>query len=382
MRMRRNVLPFLFLLSFAALAKDEPRIVSVGSYVPELADLRENIALYEEQAPFDGVAVHVGLSDVFKEGQFSDWEKDRARANGKLFKQIRFKRWKYNFLCILIDQNKPLWFDETYWSNVAKNWALAAKLAKQIGMAGICFDPEGYGVYPVQSYWNSAWWVKGGRKLKDGGTQPPDRMHAEKDYIEIARKRGQQIGAAVFKEFPEIVLWSFYWWSFGSDLMGAFCNGILDVIPPKARLVDGDEWSGYCAKGEPDYDGMAERNKTGCGMLDKRLMAKHRPQGGFAPAFYMDAYAWPAENGCLTPAIDNAKSKTAFFRDNLKCAKNKTTGGHIWIYGEKNTWWTPPEKTLREMEKSGRKPTPTWEEAIPGIREALFGDRLKAAKKK
>ena len=370
-------------LRLVVLAKDEPKIVSVGSHLPKLVDLKESIALHEEQAPFDGVMIHVGLSDVFKDGQFSDWEKDRARANGKLFKQIRFTKWKYNFLGILIDQHKPLWFDEGYWSDVAKNWALAAKFAKQIGMVGVCFDPEGYGVHPVESYWKSVWWVKGGGKLKGGGVQPPDPAHTEKDYLEIARKRGQQVGAAVFKEFPEIVLWSFYWWSFNKgDMMGAFCNGLLDVIPPKARLVDGDEWTSYCAKGEAAYDRMLERNKTGCGWLDKRLMTKHKTQGGFAPAFYMDAYARPEESQCLTPAINNAKSKIHFFKDNFKCAKRKATGGHIWIYGEKNTWWTPPEKTLREMEKAGKKPTPTWEEALPGIREALFGDRLKVVKKK
>ena len=366
-----------------AFAREEPKLVSVGSHLPKLADLKENITLYEEQAPFDGVSVFVGLSDVFKPEAFSDADKDRARADGKLFKQIRFAKWKYNFLFVLIDQHKPMWFQEGYWTNVSKNWALAAKFAKQIGMVGICFDPEGYGVYPVDSYWRASWWVKGGGKLRGGGVQPPDPAHTEKDYLEIARKRGQQVGAAVFKEFPEIVLWSFYWWSFNrGDMMGAFCNGILDVIPPKAKLVDGDEWTSYCAKSEAAYERMLERNKTGCGWLDKRVATKQRDQGGFAPAFYMDAYARPEESQCLTPNINNAKSKIHFFKDNLKCAKRKATGGHIWIYGEKNTWWTPPEKVLREMKKAGKNPTPTWEQAFPGIREALFGDRLKEGKGK
>jgi hypothetical protein len=366
--MRQSARFVFLLLCFAAcsaIAKDEPKLVSVGSQLPRLGDLKENITLYEEQAPFDGVSVHVGLSDVFNPEPFSDAAKDQARANGKLFKQIRFAKWKYNFLAVLIDQRKPLWFDEGYWTNVARNWALAAKFAKQIGMVGICLDPEGYGVYPVQSHWRSSWWMK-----------TEKTTHTEKEYLDIARKRGQQVGEAVFKEFPEIVLWGYYAWSFGADLMGAFCNGILDVIPPKAKLVDGDEWSGYCAKSEAAYDRMADRNKTGCGMLDKRLLSKHKAQGGFAPAFYMDAYARPEASQCLIPDINKAKSKMHFFKDNMKCAKRKATGGHIWIYGEKNTWWTPPEKALREMAKSGKKPTPTWEEAIPGIREVLFGDRL------
>lgn len=351
-------------------AGDEVKLVSVGSHLPSLAELKENIAHYEAQAPFDGVMMHVGFSDVFNPKGFSDSDENDAKNKGKIYKDIKFSRWQYNFLGVLIDQHKPDWFNEKEWKKIADNWGKAARLAKRIGMVGICFDPEGYAVYPVQSYWKASWWVQGGGKLSDGKVQPPDRLHTEKQYLEIARARGRQVGEAVFKEFPEIVLWAFYWWSFnGADMMGEFCNGILEVMPPKAKFVDGDEWVSYCAKGEADYDRIRERNKSGCGMLDKKLSAKHKAQGGVAPAFYLDAYARPEESGCLTPAIGKAKSKVHFFKDNLKEAKKKATGGHIWIYGEQNTWFSPPDGNAAKYE--------TWEKALPGISEVLFGDRLK-----
>ena len=53
-----------------------------------------------------------------------------------------------------------------------------------------------------------------------------------------------QRGAAVFGEYPSARLFSFYLWSFKSDLMGALCNGILDVMPATGALIDGDEWNG------------------------------------------------------------------------------------------------------------------------------------------
>jgi hypothetical protein len=101
-------------------------------------------------------------------------------------------------------------------------------------------------------------------------------------------------------------------------------------------------------------------------MLDKRLASKHRKQGGLAPAFYLDAYAWPEKSGCLTPAINAAKSKVRFFKDNFKDAKRRASGGHIWIYGEKCTWFC--------LGKDDKKRCQTWEEVLPGISEAIFGD--------
>lgn len=355
----------LFCQGFAS-AKEPVKIVSVGSRLPTLAEIRKNIALYEEVAPFDGIMIHVALSDVFRKTKFSKRDLERADDAAKLYKSVKFKKWKYNFLGVLIDQHKPDWFSDDYWKAVAYNWGKVAALAKRLGMAGICFDPEGYGVYPVNSYWKSAWWVKGGGKIKGGGVQPPDLSHTQKEYLEVARRRGREVGERVFEEFPEIVLWGFYLWSFnGSDLMGEFCNGFLETMPPKARLVDGDEWNGYCAKNEAAYKRMENRNETGCGMLDKRLASKHRKQGGFAPAFYLDAYAWPEKSGCLTPAINAAKSKVHFFKDNFKEAKRRASGGHIWIYGEKCTWFC--------LEKDDKKRCQPWEEVLPGIGEAVFG---------
>lgn len=372
----------IFLLSIVSLTsfsapRKEVKIISVGSRLPKISELEENITHYEKIAPFDGIMIHAGFSDVFRKTKFSSRDISSAEAVAARYRDIPFKKWKYNFLGILIDQHKPDWFDDDYWQAVAYNWALAAKQAKKLKMVGICFDPEGYGVYPVNSYWKSAWWVKGGGKIK-GGVQPPDLVHTQKDYLEIARKRGRQVGEGVFKAYPEITLWGFYLWSFGGDLLGEFCNGLLEVISDKARLIDGDEWQSYCAKNEAAYERMEKRNKSGCGMLDRKLSAKHNKQGGLAPAFYLDAYAWPDHSGCLIPHIHNAKSKTRFFRDNFKEAKRKASGGHIWIYGEKNTWFTPPpNESAKHL-----KVFPSWEEVIPGISKEIFGDKLEDDSKK
>ena len=85
----------------------------------------------------------------------------------------------------------------------------------------------------------------------------------------------------------------------------------------------------------------------------------------------MDAYVDPS-SGCLTPNIQQVKNRADYFHENLKAALKTATGGHVWIYGEKRTWVNPPPKKV----KKGAKVLPTWEEAIPGIRKALFGKRI------
>ena len=40
-----------------ASVKEPVKIVSVGSRLPTLAEMRKNIALYEEVAPFDGIMI-------------------------------------------------------------------------------------------------------------------------------------------------------------------------------------------------------------------------------------------------------------------------------------------------------------------------------------
>ena len=73
----------------------------------------------------------------------------------------------------------------------------------------------------------------------------------------LARERGRQIGRAMFGEFPEMRVLSFWFLSLNKsyansddpvavmraegDLWPMFINGLLDVMPPAARLVDGDE---------------------------------------------------------------------------------------------------------------------------------------------
>lgn len=343
--------------AFGASCAESVKIVSVGWHQPSLEELAKDVTKYENQAPFDGVCFGIGgSSDVFNPEEFSAGQKSEMAAALKTYQSIKFTKWKYNFLSTLIDQNVPQWFDDTYWKNVTANFNTAAQLAKEGGFAGICLDPEEYGTYPVNSYYNTEYWLK------------TDTQHTAAQYLAEARKRGRQIGEAIFATYPEMVFWSFYFWSFGVDMMGEFCNGLLEAMPAKAKLVDGDEWNGYIAQSPAAYETMKAKNQTGYGMLDDALKSKHLQQGGLAPSFYLDAYA-SADNDCLQPTINTVdlEDRAAWFETNLKAAKANATGGHVWIYGEDGTWWPTEDGD-----------TSDWDTLIPGIREVVFRNTANA----
>ncbi len=355
MRCVFSVALFCVAVVISAAAKDA-LIIHHGWAQPTLAQLKEHVAEMEAEAPFDGLIFHMGVTDVMgkNELKMNDEIKNRIKA----YRQVKFKKYVHNFVMVMADQSKPEWFSDGYWKKVAKNFAVAAEVTAKAKMEGICFDPEGYGVYPVNSYWTTKWWLAQESKEDWKGEK-----HTKEQYLAAARKRGVEVGKAMFAKNGKLKFWGLYLWSIGGDLMGEFCNGLLEAMPSGAALLEGDEWRGYCANGEGAYKHLAARLKSGCGMIDSKLKAKHVKQDGLAIAFYMDFYA-----DVKSPLFDgNAKAfKDAGKRlkDNLKAAKREADG-YIWVYGEKGQWW--------DMTKyKGTNKFEMWDKKVPGAANALF----------
>lgn len=390
-----------------AKAKDappgKPYLIHAGWVGPSLEFLKDHIEEVEAQVPFDGFLFGMDVTCPMYNQKIEITEQLKSKI--KLYKSIKFKRATHNFLCIMIDQAKPDWFDDKYWKTVAANFALVAKVVAVTDMEGVAWDTECYGVYPVNSYWTSAYFIKeeekkaaalSGETADDAknkakkpkkpvvrrpvnrkGAKSEDGVHTPEEYRAIARERGRQLGAAMYKECPNLKLWVYYLWSYKSDLMGAFCNGLLETMPETARLIDGDEWRGYCMADENGYKPMAEDNRKGYGQLDPRLAQKHRKVGGVAPAFYLDFYADPKSTLFEWQPRKNYEGNPAkLLKRQLREAKRNATGGHIWIYGEKGQFWDWTK--FKKGKATMANKFPMWEEKIPGICKAIFGDEYHA----
>jgi hypothetical protein len=366
MKLRAAVFGVWVLLScFAGMAK-ESLIIHYGWVQPALEELKAHVAEMEAEAPFDGLVFQMGVTDVMgkNEMKMNDEIKDRI----KLYRQVKFKKYVHNFAMVMADQSKPDWHDDKYWKGVAHNFGLAAEVVAKAGMEGLCFDPEGYGVYPVNSYWTTKYWLEQEAKADWKGAK-----HAKEEYLAAAKKRGAEVGKAMFAKNGKLKFWGLYLWSMGADLMGEFCNGLIEAMPSGASLIDGDEWLGYCANGEAAYKNLVKRMKGGCGFLDSKLRAKHLKQDNVAIAFYMDFYT-----DVKSPLFDgNAKAfKDAGkkLKSNLKEAK-RAAGGYVWVYGEKGQWW--------DMTKyKGRNKFEMWDVRVPGAADAVFMGKQAKEKKK
>lgn len=241
-----------------------------------------------------------------------------------------------------------------------------ARIARETKMAGLIFDPEEYG-----------------SRLWSGGNT---RGHSRADTIAKARQRGREFADAIFKEYPNMKLFCFFWLSSNkrfadnpesASLFIPFINGVYDNLPPEAVIIEGDEGSGYMAKNPEDYYKIrADFHTRSPKLLDKANISKYRNQTQLAIANYMDPYfigkpgnAWYE---ALCPELENV-GHVKFFGRNLKTAL-EVSDEYVWTWAERMSWW--PSRVDNWHQK-------TCEGIAPGITEAVLTARapLKAAEK-
>ena len=253
------------------------------------------------------------------------------------------------------------WRNDGEWNRFASSLAVAARLAKKGGLAGVCVDGEDYS------------------RTRQFHRQDGDPPYGE--CVELARRRGRECFSALFHEYPDMTL--FCLWAFSGtgayrdcqdpvhlcvrrgDLWPAFMNGMLDVIPATARFVDGDEVAGY--------DGEAEKGdfwKNSVALFNGALplvapenRAKYRALLQTGSGLYLDSYT-VKEGGVLYKGPRNG-SRLARFAGNYAQAV-RATGGFVWLYGEDCGFirW----KGTGNNRWNGRK---TWNEALPGFNDCV-----------
>jgi hypothetical protein len=144
--------------------------------------MRENIEKME-QFPFDGLVFHATSGN----GENLSWEvwggrkyiaDDFTQAIENL-KTTKFSRFTDRFLRVNVTPAKVDWFDDSAWANVADNFGVAAKVAKEGRCIGFMFDTEQYEGVTVFDY----------RRQKD------KRTFAE--YQVKVRQRGREWATAV-----------------------------------------------------------------------------------------------------------------------------------------------------------------------------------------
>ena len=260
------------------------------------------------------------------------------------------------------------WDDDAAWARYAANMGVIAATAKEGGLRGLILDSEDY--YNERQYFLA-----------------PDEGDFE-TVAKLARRRGREVWEAVFRAFPEAVLLTYQFLSIDreykvavdpvcemrirGDLWPMYCNGILDALPPGAKIVDGDE-SGYryeAAKG--DFWRNASHQLTGVlPLVAPKNRAKYRAQVSVSFGMYPDSYAYhpPTSGWCFGPV---AGSRLLHFEENLAQAV-RAADEYVWFWGEHRTFVNWKDLDVRHWWDEWWPNASSLDNALPGYSDMVRG---------
>lgn len=325
-------------------APARPKLIDLSWNIPTVDFLEKYLAEIEETTPFDGLTIAAKGTTVtvngaeFKPWFWSFWGNTPMKYEYfedfvKRINQLKFTKCKDNFFYLTTNEAKFDWFSDKDWEIVAANFGIAAKVSKAVGFKGFLLDIEEYGM-PMWGY----------------DTEKAERPFAEASLV--AYQRGQQWGKAVFKEFPDIILFMPFslsmsrWYEFSQkshQLFSSFLNGIIDVMPPQAKIYEGEELASYNASNPEEFRNLRNNLQSS---ITRYVFAKNRAkmqkQFKLTPGFYIDSYFYlPPENGWvkgLQPELDAAPNRVVFFCNNLASAY-AVADDYVWLYSEHRCWW-------------------------------------------
>lgn len=362
----------------------QKKIIEFGWDNPTPEYLDRNLKQIEIYVPHDGIGIDISKLVTLPDGKkrnngyygFSKipFSREWYKADIKHLKSIhsRAKHLKYNFLNISASSFTREFnlYDDEFWDIVCEKFGIFAWVAKQGGCVGIRLDLEDYGNQQIWKY-------------------RPSRDRSWDEAWEKARLRGRQWMNAMSKEYPDITVFLFFSLdlmlgeadgspdmyqrlsSNGSGLLAAFFNGIYDVLPPKAKIIDGMESSGYAACELNSYYGIrALRNERFPQFLCPENREKFRNQAGLACAAYMTPYY----NGQWDKILKEENlTPVKFFRRNFAWAV-QYSDEYVWTWSESRKWF--PIKYLygwqeKILQNQPSVPGPYMGMALPGIEEAI-----------
>ncbi len=352
----------------SAFAQDLPRrkLIQTGWDQVSPERLVEQMDAVEQQ-PFHGLVVRFngrGDTPAFRVAfQNEDW--DMAAIEEVIADlqaaQAASTRPMVRFLLMNANPGDVDWFDDAGWASIVEHWRIAARVAREGGLAGILFDPEPYNK-PFRQF---SWLAQAERD-----------QHSFAEYHAKARERGAAVMQAIASEYPEMTLFCYFMNSANAmaagrpdpvgalagasyDLFPGFIDGWLDAAPPTLTFVDGCE-SAYMFNSQTEYLAAYNRIKSDCQWLvSPENRAKYRAQVQVGFGIYLDPYINPpGDKYYIDP---KGMERVERLGTNVGFAL-QVADEYVWVYGEKASWWPTPHPRANEQR---------WWDALPGIEAQL-----------
>ena len=298
-----------------------------------------------EQRPFDGVVMRLNAGKtIFNKTAYpqSAFAADRTDLSA-----TKFSKFNYNFISIWAAREENWnWFGEADWAATLTNASNFAKTAKAGGVKGFFFDPEPYGTNP----WSYS------------ATLYPNRTFTAVQAK--VRQRGAAFLGAIQLEMPEVNILTLFGMTYIKKqleggkpleqvewaLPGAFIDGMLDVIGPRAELIDGNEPAYYYyLPNAQEFDGFKGVKNAARDAVSPENRAKYDAQVKTSQAIFVDGllgiYNAQNANGLLGCHLRDANERRLTLEHHTYQAL-KTTDEYVWVYNEQMNWWGTPAPNL------------------------------------
>ena len=337
------------------------KLIDISWNNPTPDYLIKNLARMEKEAPVNGIAVRL-TGKMSKDGKVIPvqinspftrdvWQTGYFAEEIAKLKTLKFTRFTDNFIAVSMRPAKDMdWFDDAYWSAICNNFGVISAIVKEVGFTGFIFDPEEYAGKVWRKY--------------------PGKTHDA--AIIKARERGRQWGKAVFGANPDIKIFCLFLFSNGtfwsgdqveSTLSHAFFNGVYDVLPPTAVMIEGHEFFGYFANSDAEFARLQhDLDRNFLPRVAVENIKKYRTQTQLAAPLYIDSMLY-STNPCykrLLPEVANTP-KLTYIRQNALRAM-KVSDEYVWIYSELGCWW---ENSPHPRNKG------SWEKQLPGVNQVI-----------
>ena len=375
-------------LSYASVA---PRAKIIGhgfdllSASPE--EILENATAFDVSG-LDGVSGVLGGQLADGKGSYSTFEIPTGKGwtremfGGKaevLRKYAEHRGLRESLICgNFMPRRRLAWDNDADWGVFAHNLGLLAGLAKEGGLRGLFLDNEDY---PGTKQW---------------------RYDAKKDGLDygrirkLAHRRGLEAGRAIFAQHPSAVVMFFwalsenlpYYRTDGDmnrmrerigDVWPDYIEGLLEAMPPEAKLVDGDENGYFNDAGEFDYyKKYWEQAQAARALLSPDGLRRYVQHHSVSSGIYLDMYvnkSTPGDCWYFGPGPDG--TRVSRFAANVDQGA-RVSSDYLWVYGEKHAfidwrWDVPHAQPLRRTRfadriKEGRF---TWNSVLPGMTVSL-----------
>jgi PA14 domain len=312
------------------------KLIELGWDSPTPDFVRANIAKME-QRPFNGVVLklNAGLT-IFNKTAYPETAFTSDRAN---LSATKFSKLNQNFISIWGAREAGWnWFDDTDWTATGTNAKNFAKTAKAGGIKGFFFDPEPYGTnpwsYSTALYPNQSFAVVQA-KVRQRGAAFLNAIQLEMPEVKILTLFGMTY---IKKQAEQIGLEKVEW-----TLLGSFIDGMLDVINPRAQLIDGNEPSYYYyLPNAQEFDAFKGVKNAARDSVSPENRAKYDAQVKTSQSVFVDGLLGLSNaenaNGVLGCHLRDTNERQLVLEHHTFHAL-RTSDEYVWAYNEHMNWW-------------------------------------------